>query len=228
MQTRRERHRIATIDEIKAAAWKQIGETGAAGLSLRGIAREIGMTAPGLYRYFSDRDALVTALLIDTFDSFSTALETARDRHAADDHTGRFRAICRAYFEWGTENPRTYIFLFSTPVPGYQFAPELEPAALRSFLILQGVLGEADAAGKLAGMDSSRLPPPLKSHYDALHNQGLPYTPAVTQLALSVWAYVHGIESLYLYGYFDNILGAQMGAFVEFEIEKLMSTLGLE
>ena len=74
-QTRRERIREATIDEIKSTAWKQVGETGAATLSLRAIAREMGMTAPGLYRYYKDRDALVTGLLIDAFDSFSAALE---------------------------------------------------------------------------------------------------------------------------------------------------------
>jgi len=99
-QTRRERIRTATIDEIKSTAWKQATEQGAAALSLRAIAREMGMTAPGLYRYYPDRDALVTALLMDAFDSFSAALETARDNCAADNHIGRFRAICKAYFEW--------------------------------------------------------------------------------------------------------------------------------
>ncbi len=74
-QTRRERIRVSTIDEIKTTAWKQVAEQGAASLSLRAIAREMGMTAPGLYRYFKDRDGLVTALLIDAFDSFSTTLE---------------------------------------------------------------------------------------------------------------------------------------------------------
>ncbi len=74
-QTRRERIRVSTLEEIKSTAWKQAAEQGAASLSLRAIAREMGMTAPGLYRYYKDRDALVTALLMDAFDSFSTALE---------------------------------------------------------------------------------------------------------------------------------------------------------
>jgi AcrR family transcriptional regulator len=98
---RREKRRAATVDEIRATAWKQIGEMGAASLSLRGIAREMGMTAPALYRYYKDRDALVTALLVDAFTAFGNALEGARDARAAEDHVGRFRAMCRGAWTRG-------------------------------------------------------------------------------------------------------------------------------
>lgn len=229
MTTRRERIRNETIDEIKFAAWKQVGETGAATLSLRAIAREMGMTAPGLYRYYKDRDALVTVLLIDAFDSFSTVLESARDACALDDHVGRFRAICKAYFQWGVANPHKYIFLFGTPVPGYQFSGEVEPSAQRSFLVLQGVIGEADLAGKLNGeLTALRLPTSLKSAYDALKKFGMPYAGTVTQLALSAWSMIHGITSLYLYSYLSGFLQNNVEAFVDFETEKMVKLLGFQ
>ncbi|HTX78284.1 MAG TPA: TetR/AcrR family transcriptional regulator, partial [Longilinea sp.] len=152
-----------------ATAWKQIGEVGASGLSLRAIAREMGMTAPGLYRYYADRDALVTALLIDAFDSFGAALEAARDECAADDHTGRFRAICKAYFQWGTTNPQKYALLFGTPIHGYRFSAEVGPSARKSFLVLQGVIGEAYQAEKVVGEPTAvHLPAGLKAQYEAL------------------------------------------------------------
>jgi AcrR family transcriptional regulator len=227
-QTRRERIREATIDEIKSTAWKQVGEQGAASLSLRAIAREMGMTAPGLYRYYKDRDALVTALLMDAFESFSVALESARDACPVDDHVGRFRAICRAYFQWGTTNPQKYIFLFGTPISGYQFSGKVGPSAQRSFLVLQGVIGEAQVAGKIRGdIASPKMPISLKSQYDALKKNGMPYTGAVTNLALSMWSMVHGMTSLCLYGYFSSFLDEQVGRFVELEIEKMVRTLGL-
>lgn len=227
MTTRRERIRNETIAEIKSTAWKQVGETGAASLSLRAIAREMGMTAPGLYRYYKDRDALVTALLTDAFDSFSVALESARDSCAADDHAGRFRAICKAYFEWGVANPQKYIFLFGTPIPGYQFSEEVGPSARTSFLVLQGVIGEAQQAGVITDELSAReFPTPLKGQYEALQVLGMPYVPVVTHVALSVWGAVHGMTSLCLYGYFDGFLGGQVGAFVELEIERLAHALG--
>jgi AcrR family transcriptional regulator len=227
-QNRRERIRLSTIDEIKSTAWKQIVERGAASLSLRAIAREMGMTAPGLYRYFKDRDALVTGLLIDAFDSFSGALELARDTCAAGDHVGRFCSICKAYFKWGMANPQKYIFLFGTPIPGYQLAGEVGPSAQRSFLILQGVIGEVHATGRIKGEPGMpRLPASLNSQYNLLRKYGMPYTGVVTHLALSTWSTIHGITSLCLYGYFSGFLGEQVESFLEIEIERMVRSIGI-
>jgi len=225
---RREKKRTSTLDEIRSTAWSQIGEMGAAALSLRGIAREMGVTAPALYRYYKDRDALVTALLMDAFSAFGEALEVARERCATADHLGRFRAICRAYFQWGLENPQRYALLFGTPIPGYLFAEELGPVAQRSFLILQGVLGEAYEAGKLSAESAvRRLPTGLRSQYEALKKMGMPYVPIVTHLALSVWSTMHGMTSLYLYNYLTGFLQQDVEGFVDFEIEKIARIIGL-
>lgn len=228
-QTRRERLRLETIEEIKATAWRQIGEQGAASLSLRAIAREMGMTAPGLYRYYKDRDALVTGLLMDAFSSFTASLEAGRDVCDAKDHAGRFREMCRAYFHWAMTNPQRYMLLFGTPIQGYLFAEELGPVAQKSFLVLQGVIGEAFVAGKIKGEARAlKLPKMLKVQYEALARFGMPYTGAVTQLALSAWSMIHGMTSLYLYNYLAGFLQEGVGAFVEFEIEKMIGAIGLE
>lgn len=228
-ETRREKLRDATREEIMSTAWKQIGEVGASGLSLRGIAREMGMTAPGLYRYYKDRDALVTALLMDAFGSFTSALEAGRDSRKADDHAGRFRAMCKSYFQWAVQNPQRYLLLFGTPIQGYMFAEELGPVARRSFLVLQGVIGEAYLAGKIKGeFTALRLPTSLKVQYEALGKLGMPYTGTVTQLALSIWSMIHGMTSLYLYNYLSGFLQGSVDAFVDFEIEKMSKMLGLE
>jgi len=225
---RREKRRKATLDDIKATAWKQVAELGAASLSLRAIAREMEITAPALYRYYKDRDALVTALLIDAFDSFTNALEAARDACEANDHTGRFRAICKAYFQWAMGDPQKYLFLFGTPIPGYQFAPELGPSAQRSFLILQGVIGDAYIVGKITGdLDAVRMPAQLTAQYDSLKKMGMPYVPVVTHRALAMWSTMHGMTSLFIYGYFTGFLGQQVETFVDVEIEKMVRMLGL-
>ena len=225
---RREKRRSATIEKIRSTAWKQIGEMGAGSLSLRGIAREMRMTAPALYRYYKDRDTLVTALLVDAFTAFSQALETERDQYKADDHIWRFRAVCKAYFTWAAQNPQRYALLFGTPVPGHLFANEVGPVAQHSFLILQGVIGEAYAAGKLTGeLVNFRLTPPLHGKYEILRTMGMPYEPVVTHLALSVWSMMHGITSLYLHHYLSGFLQENVEAFVDFEIEKLARLLGL-
>lgn len=227
-QTRRERIREATFEEIKSTAWQQIAGQGVASLSLRAIAREMGMTAPGLYRYYPSRDDLVTALIVEAFNSFSDALEKARDEYDQSDHAGRFRAICRAYFDWAAANSQKYALLFGTPVPGYVLSQEAGPAAQRAFLVLQGVIGEAHTAGKITGdLAVLRLPAGLKSQYEALKKLGLPYVPVVTHLALSIWSTIHGVTSLYLYGYLMSFLADQVEVFVDLEIEKMVRMLGL-
>ena len=225
---RREKKRNATRDEIRAAAWKQIGETGVAMLSLRGIARDMGLTAPALYRYYPDRDALIVALLIDSFSAFTAALEIGRNDSASDDHAGRFRAMCKAYFEWAAQNPQRYTLMFGTPIPHHLFATELGPVAQRSFLVLQSVIGEAFAAGKVTGeLTALRLPTRLRSRYEALKKMGMPYSHQVTQLALAAWSTIHGITSLYLYQYLAGFLQENVDVFVEYEIERMARTMGL-
>jgi AcrR family transcriptional regulator len=226
-QTRRERQRDATREEILFTAWRQIAEQGVASLSLRAIAREMGITAPGLYRYYPSRDDLVTILIIEAFNSFSVALETARDACKPADHTARFRALCRAYFQWGISSPQKYVLIFGTPVPGYVLDERAGPAAQRGFLALQNVIGEANAAGRISGdAVSVRLPDQLTAQYEVLKNYGMPYTPIVTHLALSAWSMIHGMTSLYLYGYFAGFLADQSETFVNLEIEKMIAVIG--
>ena len=87
----RRNERQANLQEaIKETAWKQIGEFGAQALSLRAIGRSLRITAPAIYNYFPDRDALVTVLIIDAFNSFGQALEAARDALPKEDLAGRF------------------------------------------------------------------------------------------------------------------------------------------
>ena len=74
--------------QIKQTARKQIAENGAGNLSLGAIARALGMTPPALYRYFDNRDALITALIIDAYDSMGEVMEHAADGLPADDYCG--------------------------------------------------------------------------------------------------------------------------------------------
>jgi AcrR family transcriptional regulator len=227
--TRRERIRETTFAEIKATAWKQITEQGAPSLSLRAIAREIGMTAPGLYRYYSSRDDLVTALISEAFETFAQFLEAAREALPVVDHVGRYRAVCLAYFQWAVANPARYTLIFEAPVPGYQMGADAYPAAQRGFLALQTVIGEAFVAGKIHPQAAiGDLEPGLLARYEALSQMGMPYPPQVTHLALKTWSEMHGVTSLYLSGYLPGFLAEQVESFVRRTVEKLVEMLGLE
>ncbi|MGA7604879.1 MAG: TetR/AcrR family transcriptional regulator, partial [Anaerolineales bacterium] len=135
---------------IKDAAWKHIAKEGAPALSLRAIARDLKITAPAIYNYFPDRDALVTALIIDAYTSFGDSQLAARDEVSPDDLVRRMNAIGMAYRQWAHKYPQRYQLIFGTPIPGYH-APIMEvmPSSARSLSVLVSVVEQLRLAGKL-------------------------------------------------------------------------------
>lgn len=198
--TRRERVRAATINEIKDTARQQIAEHGAAALSLRAIAREMGMTAPALYRYFCSRDDLVTALIVDAYHSLAEALASARDAHPPGNHTERIIAAANAYREWALTHPEQYDLIFGTPIPDYHAPMEITgPAAAASMSVLIQVLDAAYQDGKLSLAEPSpALLTLLQPWADKLDYAG---PPTIIHLALAHWAQIHGLVSLELFGH---------------------------
>src|SRR5512138_3553186 len=124
-------------EAIKETAWKQIAQFGAPALSLRAIARELKITAPAIYNYFPDRDALVTALIIDAYQTFGDSQLAARDSIPESDLIGRLIATGLAYRQWAHQYPQRYQLIFGTPIPGYQAPYDITmPVAARSMLAL--------------------------------------------------------------------------------------------
>ena len=126
----RERRRAETIKEIKAAALQQLAENPAA-LSLRQVARAVGMTVQSLYHYFDSRDALLTELVIDGHNALADAVQEAADAARGRSHAERLFAAANAYRTWAMTNRTTFLLLYGTPVPGYA-APTLGPVAQAS------------------------------------------------------------------------------------------------
>lgn len=184
-------------EAIKATAWKQIAKSGAPALSLRAIARALKITAPAIYNYFPDRDALATALIIDAYTSFGDSQLEARDAVPAADLVGRMNAIGIAYRTWAHTYPQRYQLIFGTPIPGYE-APMLEvlPSAARSLSALVSVVEELRVSGKL----NVKTFPPVNEEYKVSFETWKKFGGDVDMLSMSVamviWARVHGIVSL--------------------------------
>lgn len=146
-RTARARARIELTREILASARRQLGEAGAAGLSLRSVARELGMASSAVYRYFASRDELLTALLVECYGEIGEVAVRADDPEAAPGE--RWLAVWRAVRAWSLANRHEYALLFGTPVPGYA-APQLTAeAAGRMPLVLARIVGDAKTAGLL-------------------------------------------------------------------------------
>ena len=149
--SRRDRLREATLREIVEAGRAQLRTVGAQGLTLSAVAREVGMSAPALYRYVDGVDGLVTLLVTEGYTSLAERVERARDAVPADDHGRRFDAAAGALRSWAKDDPAQYGLLFGSPLPGYA-APEDGPTtavAARAAGALWQVLVDARDAGRL-------------------------------------------------------------------------------
>jgi AcrR family transcriptional regulator len=116
----RDRRRAETVHEIKGAALEQLAEGGPGGLSLRGVARAVGMTVQSLYHYFASRDALLTALVVDGHRELAGAVREAAEASRGRPHAERLFAASNAYRRWALANRPAFLLLYGTPVPGYE------------------------------------------------------------------------------------------------------------
>jgi AcrR family transcriptional regulator len=188
-------------DQIKETAWKQIAEFGAPALSLRAIARELTISAPAIYNYFPDRDALVTALIIDAYTSFGDSQLKARDAVAQKDLQGRLHAIGMAYRDWALNYPQRYQLIFGTPIPGYE-APMLEvlPSAARSLSALVSVVEQLRISGKLNVTSFPEVREEYKYEFETWKTYGGDVDILSLSVAMIIWSRVHGIVSLEISG----------------------------
>jgi AcrR family transcriptional regulator len=214
-RTARERVRAELTREITETARRHLATEGAAGLSLRAVAREMGMVSSAVYRYFPSRDDLLTALIIDGYNAIGAAVEQADGARRRDDYHGRWLAACRAVRDWALAHPHEYSLVYGSPVPGYQ-APErtIAPAS-RVAAVLGKIVSDAQASGVLDPAAPCPAPPGSFTPDAArLRQSVLPGVPdEVAALALATWASVFGLVSFELFGQFENVVTDRGGYF---------------
>ena len=126
----REANRAKTTASILAAARREIAENGGGGLSMRAVAREVGMVSSAVYRYFPTREALVTAMIVESYGNLAAALGEVRATRLDQ----RWRALGHALRGWALANPHEFQLIYGTPIPGYAAPPETVPAAAAAAL----------------------------------------------------------------------------------------------
>ena len=223
-ERRRDRLRQETVAEIKRLAWAQIAKSGAAAVSLRAIAREMGMTSSAIYRYFSSRDQLLTALAEDGFTSLADTLEAAEGQSGkrAERLDARFLRVAGAYRTWCLAHPSEYALMFGTPVPGFEVEEvggNVHAELTRGVNVLFRVMIDGMQSGMiqpppLAGPGAARLRAKLR-RWPAHEGEGLP--PAALAACLFVWNQLHGAIALEVFGHVppalipaDDIFDQQM------------------
>ena len=208
-RTARERVRAELIREITEIARRQLATEGAAGLSLRAVAREMGMVSSAIYRYFPSRDDLLTTLIIDGYNAVGTAVEKAEAAWPPEDYAGRWLAACRAVRSWALAHPHEYALVYGSPVPGYEAPEQTIGPASRAAAVFGKIIGDAYRAGVTADPAGPVVPVPASFTPDAARlrdaiMEGVP--DHIAAAALIAWSGLFGLVSFELFGQFENVV----------------------
>ncbi|MFC9927533.1 TetR/AcrR family transcriptional regulator [Streptomyces sp. NPDC127190] len=203
-QGARARVRSEVTAAIKEEARRQLAAQGAAKLSLRAVARELGMVSSALYRYFPSRDDLLTALIIDAYDSLGEAAEKALRAASDAPAVARWTAVCEAVRGWALAHPHEYALIYGSPVPGYAAPETTVPAASRVGLVLIGIVRDAHRSSGLAELS---LSDGLRPEAERMAADLVPDLPPEAAAALvAAWAQLFGLVSFELFGQFHNVV----------------------
>ena len=204
--TRRERQRAATIEEIKQVARGLMRDHGGTEVRFTDIAKEMGMTPPALYRYYADRDELLTDLIADAYRELGGTVAEARERCAADDVAGRWLAVGKAYRDWARREPAQFALILGMPLPGY-VAPEDGPttdAARDAMSQLASLFLRAAELGVLGDPLVTEVSDEMVACAREKHEElGDLISPATHQAMIQAWATLHGATCLDVYGQFS-------------------------
>lgn len=230
----RERARLALTAEIMDAARAQLAARGAGALSLRAIARELGMSSSAVYRYVASRDDLLTALIVEAYDSLGTCVEQAEAEVPRDDYAERFRAVAGAVRRWAVEHEHQYALVYGSPVPGYRAPQTTVGPATRVPALLVGIILDALATGWVPA-DLTDLPDEVSASLgpvrEAFRRDGAEAPPDLVARGLMAWTYLFGAVSLDLFGHRHNVVTDERAVthrFFEYEVDRLIRLVGFD
>lgn len=177
-----------------------IGEAGFEQLSLRQVARRVGVSHNAPYRHFADREALLAAVSEEGFQALRSTLEAAQQGISADSPQ-RLQALGMAYVRFALANPAHYRVMFGKYRCDLSQYPNLAKASQQSFEVLVDTIAKGQAAGIFRAADP-------------------------VDMARVAWSLVHGQSMLALDNKFQIEPGADFDAFLRFSSQMLFEGLG--
>ncbi len=198
---------------------------GAAGLSLRAIARDLGMVSSAVYRYVASRDELLTLLLVDAYSELADAVDRARE---ATDGSWRdqLHAMARAVRQWAVGQPASWALLYGSPVPGYR-APRERTVGPGTRVV--GALFDAVAAGIAAGdipVTNVAAAQPLSADFDRLREEfAFPGDDSAVAKCFLLWAGLVGAISLEVFGQYGADTLTEPGAIFDTQVRLMIDAL---
>lgn len=216
LRTARDRARAEVQAQILAMARRHLAEHGPAGLSLRAVARDLEMVPSAVYRYFENRDVLLTAMIVEAYDAVGDAAEAASTAASRRRPAARWVAVAKAIRSWAVERPHEYALLYGTPVPGYAAPEDTVVPGTRVSLALVQVVVDALADG-LVVADGPRM-----STMSSATRRDIAATLEVAEIALPpdvmfrtvlAWTQIFGLLSFELFGQTRGLIEHHESAF---------------
>ena len=221
--------REETVNAIKTAARDLMAKHGTAGLSIRPIAREIGLTAPALYRYFENLDALITELIVDNFNALADAMEIARDQAQHQTPANELMAIMLAYRQWALDHPIDFELIYGNPIPGYEAPEEITtPAAARAFVIVADLLERIINSGAFHPTQGhDHVPTKIEPYLEEMIQQeSYAFSTLAAYLTVVGWSQMHGIIMLELTEHITPVIG-DMDSYYLIQMENMFRLMGI-
>ncbi|PQZ93621.1 TetR family transcriptional regulator [Arthrobacter sp. MYb227] len=224
----RELARERTMAEIMRLAREQLASHGAAALSLRAVAKDLGIVSSAVYRYVASRDELLTLLVVEAYSDLGDAVDTALKRAplAAEK---RFVLLARAVRAWAIAEPARYGLLFGTPVPGYHApAGQTVEAGTRVVVRLMGIIEDAWNAGDITASPTvPSLSPGLAADVEALRTEYDLNSPGwLIARGLGVWSALFGAVSFEVFGQYGPNTLSDASELFELSMRVLAANLG--
>jgi AcrR family transcriptional regulator len=217
----RARVREELTSEIKAAARRQLATEGA-NLSLRAVARELGMVSSAVYRYFPSRDDLLTALIIDCYNELGEVAEQAVV--GKEDRLEAWLAYGHAIRDWALEHPADYLLIYGTPVPGYQAPQDTVGPASRTTTVILRML----ASGRQSGGQDVPLPPALEAEMKrAMDSIGARVPTPLLARGMTAWVQLFGVINFELNGRFNKFIDETRREFFDHQMRVMARHVGL-
>jgi|KBSSwiStaDraftv2_1062776.scaffolds.fasta_scaffold147823_2 AcrR family transcriptional regulator len=230
--SRRDRLRAATKAEIVETARKLLVADGLPGVTLRAISRDMGMTAPALYRYYDSLDTLLESLCAALFDECTAFIESRMA--TAEGLTGRLAAACRAFRDWSLVHPAEFGIMFASPVEAsgpftvmHATDSKVHAAAMRFSGTYLALFVEAWQQRPFPVAAEEALPRRLREQLTAFRTAvGTPLPAGALQIFLSCWIRLYGMVALELFGHLSFALTDAEELF-ELELIACAELLGL-
>jgi AcrR family transcriptional regulator len=233
------------VADIVRLGREHLAAHGAAALSLRAVARDLGVVSSAVYRYVENRDELLTLLLIDAYGELGDEVDAAVGRVAEGDFAGRFQALGRAVRGWAIREPACYALLFGSPVPGYRAPAERTTGpGTRVIYSLMSIFDAAWRAGALgaeaspapartvggpaAAVLAAEVPGPLASDLRAIREElGIAIPDDLLARGALVWTSLFGAISFEIFGQYGADTFSAPDALFEHHLQVLGELAGL-